>query len=57
MMSYLTARSVAMPRCTGLLNRLDSIDAEDYGKRAKQRMKDAYSWKSVADKYEEIFSI
>ena len=41
----------------GLLNSLDSIDSEDYGKRAKQRMRHAYSWKSVADKYEEIFSI
>ncbi len=40
----------------GLLNSLDSIDSEDYGKRAKQRMNDAYSWKSVADSYEEVFS-
>ena len=40
-----------------LLNKLDTIDAEEYGKRAKQRMKDAYSWKSVADDYEEVFSI
>ena len=39
-----------------LLNKLDTIDAEDYGRRAKQRMKDAYSWKSVADDYEEVFS-
>lgn len=40
-----------------LLDGLGSIDSEDYGKRAKQRMKDAYGWKSVADKYEEVFSI
>ena len=40
----------------GLLDRLDTVDAEDYGRRAKQRMRDAYSWESVASAYERIFS-
>ena len=38
-----------------ILDKLETIDAEDYGKRAKQRMKEAYSWKHVADDYEEAF--
>lgn len=40
-----------------ILNKLDTIDAEVYGKRAKERMKNAYSWKYVSDRYEEVFSI
>ena len=39
-----------------LLDRLDTVDAEDYGRRAKQRMREAYSWQAVADAYEEVFT-
>ncbi len=40
----------------GLIDRLEAINADEMGKRAKQRMRDAYSWKSVAEAYEEVFS-
>ena len=39
----------------GLLDRLETVNAEALGKKAKERMRTAYSWKSVADAYEEIF--
>ena len=39
-----------------LLDRLGTVDAEDYGRRAKQRMREAYSWDAVADSYEEVFT-
>ena len=39
-----------------LLDNIENVDAEDMGNRAKLRMKEAYSWKSVADAYEEVFS-
>ena len=38
-----------------ILNSLSSIDAKDFGVRAKKRMDEAYNWKSVADDYEDIF--
>jgi Glycosyltransferase len=38
-----------------VLNSLSSIDAKDFGMRAKERMKEAYNWKSIADDYEDVF--
>ena len=40
----------------GLLDKLEDMDAEDYGRRAKNRMREAYCWKSIADSYEQVFS-
>lgn len=41
-----------------LIDRVDGMSEEElkaYGQRAKQRIKDAYSWPYIADRYEEIF--
>lgn len=41
-----------------LIDRADSLTdsaLEEYGKKAKQRIKDAYSWQFIADRYESIF--
>ncbi len=42
-----------------LIDRLDKIDAkkrDEYGRRAKQRVKDAYSWQYICDMYEDAFT-
>lgn len=42
----------------GLIDRADQIneeELEEYSRKAKQRIKDAYSWQFIADQYEEIF--
>ena len=39
-----------------LLDGLGDVDADEMGRRAKQRMNEYYSWKFVADAYEEMFS-
>ena len=42
----------------GLIDRVDGLDEavlEDYGQKAKQRIRDAYSWQFIADRYEDIF--
>ncbi|MBT8843623.1 glycosyl transferase [Lactobacillus delbrueckii subsp. bulgaricus] len=42
----------------GLINRADGLEEavlEAYGQKAKKRIKDAYSWQFIADRYEEIF--
>lgn len=41
-----------------LIDRADNFtdkEREEYGKRAKERIEEAYSWKSIADKYEKLF--
>ena len=41
-----------------LIDMVDGMSEEElkaYGQRAKQRIKDAYSWPYIADRYEEIF--
>jgi len=40
------------------LNELEHLSEEDralYGKRAKARIKDFYSWEEIVGKYEDIF--
>lgn len=42
----------------GLIDRVDTIDAEqraEYGRKAKQRIKDAYSWQYICDRYAKTF--
>ena len=42
----------------GLIDRVDVLEdavLEEYGQKAKQRIRDAYSWQFIADRYEEIF--
>ncbi len=42
----------------GLIDRVDVLEdavLEEYGRKAKQRIRDAYSWQFIADRYEEIF--
>lgn len=41
-----------------LIDKVDGISAEkrtEYGRRAKQRIKDAYSWQLICDRYAEEF--
>ena len=38
-----------------LLDNLGSVDAETFGQKSKSRMRDSYSWESVANAYEDIF--
>ncbi len=43
---------------SGLIDSVDGLEdavLEEYGWRAKQRIRDAYSWQFIADRYEEIF--
>ncbi|NME42594.1 glycosyltransferase family 1 protein [Lactobacillus agilis] len=43
-----------------LINKADNMDQaeiEELGKKAKQRIKDAYSWQFIADRYEEVFNL
>lgn len=43
---------------SGLIDMADGLEEaelEEYGQKAKQRIKDAYSWQYIADRYEEIF--
>ncbi len=43
---------------SGLVERADGmseVEIADYGRKAKGRIAEAYSWQSIADKYEEIF--
>lgn len=42
----------------GLIDRADAMgeeEIEEFGRKAKQRIRDAYSWQFIADRYEEIF--
>ena len=42
----------------GLIDKADLMSEEDIitmGKKAKQRIKDAYSWQYICDRYEEVF--
>ena len=42
----------------GLIDRIDMLEdsvLEEYGRKAKQRIREAYSWQFIADRYEEIF--
>ena len=42
----------------GLIDKVDGLEdavLEEYGQKAKQRIRDAYSWQFIADRYEEIF--
>lgn len=42
----------------GLIDRVDGLEEtklEEYGQKAKKRIRDAYSWQFIADQYEEIF--
>lgn len=41
-----------------LIDKVDKINVqrrEEYGKKAKQRIRNAYSWKCICDKYEDVF--
>lgn len=41
-----------------LIDRADQLSEEEiakYGKKAKARIRDAYSWRYIADRYEEVF--
>lgn len=41
-----------------LIDKADKVSPEkrkDYGKRAKQRVRDAYSWQFICDRYEDAF--
>ncbi len=41
-----------------LINRADSLPEEelqDYGTRAKERIRSCYSWESITDRYEQVF--
>ena len=41
-----------------LIERVDRLTAEEieqYGEKAKDRIKEAYSWQMIADKYQEVF--
>lgn len=43
-----------------LINEADNMgqaEIEELGKKAKQRIKDAYSWQFIADRYEEVFNL
>lgn len=42
----------------GIIDQSDKIEQseiDDYGRKAKQRIKDAYSWQFIADRYDSIF--
>ncbi|SEJ13970.1 beta 1-4 rhamnosyltransferase Cps2T [Sharpea azabuensis] len=42
----------------GLINKVDSFSEdilEEYGQKAKKRIKEAYSWQYIADRYESVF--
>lgn len=39
-----------------LINKYDNVDREEYGRRAKERIKTAYSWKYISDRYAEIWN-
>ena len=42
-----------------LIDKADKVSPEkraEYGKKAKQRIKDSYSWKYICNKYEDIFT-
>ena len=42
----------------GLIEKADGMDEEEieeYGRKAKQRIVDAYSWQYIADQYEDVF--
>ncbi len=42
----------------GLIEKSDAMDPEkraEYGRRAKKRIRDAYSWRYITDRYESVF--
>lgn len=52
--------SKAEGNLAALIDKADHISShkrEEYGKRAKKRVQDAYSWKFIADQYAKIFMI
>ena len=38
-----------------LIDKCEGIDREELGRKAKERIKTAYSWEYISDKYAEIF--
>ena len=46
-------------KLAGLIEIADALDqekVEEYGQKAKWRIKEAYSWKFIAEQYEEIWN-
>ena len=44
-----------MAHCINIAEEMDGKAIGEYGKRAKQRIADEYTWKAIADKYENLF--
>lgn len=38
-------------------DKMEQSEIDDYGRKAKQRIKDAYSWQFIADRYDSIFEV
>ena len=42
-----------------IIEKADAFDADkiaDYGRKAKQRVKEAYSWEYICSRYEDVFT-
>ena len=43
-----------------LINKVDNMSIEEraeYGKKAKERIKNAYSWSFICDRYADVFEL
>ena len=38
-----------------LINKCEKIDREEFGRKAKGRIREKYSWQYIADRYAEIW--
>ncbi len=52
---YWTKRSGHLAKIIEKADRLNDAEIAEYGRNAKQRIKVAYSWQIICDKYEQVF--
>ncbi len=52
---YWTKEEGDLAHCINIAEEMDGKAIGEYGKRAKQRIADEYTWKAIADKYENLF--
>lgn len=52
---YWTCEDGSLAELIGKADSLDESKAEEYGRRAKKRIADAYRWESIVDQYQKLF--
>lgn len=52
---YWTKETGNLARLIEKVDEMSEVEINEYGRKAKQRIADAYSWQHITDRYEEVF--